>query len=190
MSKNSINIDYDLIVNQEDKKIGFNFFIEINGNKVNGNHPVDIPAILELITKKSSQLNPLREKYFWNCECGIPECARIEPCRVHNINDGTNLFITLPIPCSSNDFVNEDQTGKTYEYWQANHKCAVVKITKEELAKLLWTLSLKIENSMLEYSKEYELNSWPANESYRDFSWPENLPIILRKAITENGFLF
>lgn len=178
MVNNTLEIEINPILFKKEKKAGFSFLIKIDGKPINDNHHVDLYEILYLVTKPERDFI-----YFWNCDCGIPECAGIESSQIKKNKNTENLMIVIPIPCSTNDFKE-----KSYKYWQENHKKKVIRLNKTELAKNLWELSFVLEKKMEEISKGNQLLFWPASTAYYDFEWPVNLPVYIRTALLKNGY--
>lgn len=166
-------------IDKKNKKVSFNFTISVNGLDLNSHRIVDIYNILSFVINEDKDY-----VYFWNCDCGEPGCANIEECKVKNINN-EDVVVIIPVPCSTNDL-----DEKSYDYWMKNHKKFILKTTRKLVAKELWWLSFELEKKMLELTKDYHLENWPTDISYRTYEWAPNLPIFLRKKLIKNGFNF
>jgi hypothetical protein len=180
MATNTLDIQVNHIINKRKKTAGFAFVIKIDGKPINEKHHVDLYEIAQVIT------HPKRTYiHFWNCDCGIPECANIEASNIKATKNKDQLMILSPIPCSTNDF--ED---KSYSYWEKHHKIMVMRLDIKEVARKLWDLTFELEKAVEMYSKEYFMTAWPATTNYYEYEWPSNLPIEIRTTLIKGGFKF
>jgi hypothetical protein len=179
MTKNIIDVKINTLISRENRTLRFSFLLIINGKPINDNRILDLYGILNLIIKKNKS-----NIYFWNCECGYPECIGMEPIHTDQKNEN-EITIYIPTPCCVSDY--ED---KSYQYWKINHQIKVVKINPYEIAKQLWDLTFKIESIIKRFSKKLELLQWPAHPSYGEYIWPENLPVNIRNQLLEEGYSF
>ena len=180
MANNKFEVDFLTIADVKKKELRFIFLINIDGETVNESRLVDIYGLLDLLSVSS-----LTNAYLWNCDCGVPDCANIEPCHVNYHKAINKIHLTIPIPCSTNDF-----PGKTYEYWKKNHQRVSLKLDKHDVAKQLWFLSLRLEEEIEKYSKAYRLLPWPTEYVSEDYNWPSNLPVEIRTRLIKNNYVF
>lgn len=179
MTNNLIDIKVNPKISRKDKTLSFSFTLMIDNHPINESHLFDLYGVLNLVIKKQKS-----HVYFWNCECGYPECAGIEPLEIKKTKQ-EELFLFIPIPCSSNHYQDKD-----YQYWKINHTIKMIKINRVELAKKLWDKTFEIENIINRFSSKLQLLQWPAKIIYEEYIWPENLPVNLRNELFKDGYSF
>jgi len=165
-------LKFSHIINKKEKELYYHFVLYINGKPINEKHLLDLYGILNYAIMSDRDFT-----YFWNCDCGEPGCANIEPVNIKND------FLILPNPCSTNDFKE-----KSYDYWLKNHKKEICKISKKDVAKILWDFCDQIHEDMK--LKKERLMSWPTITNYGEFEWPINLPFEIQSLLLKNGFDF
>lgn len=179
MTTNIIDIEVIPKISRKNRTLSFVFKLKIDGEPINDNQILDMYGVLNLITR--TERNYI---YIWNCECGEPGCAGIEPITIKKkTKDDLTLFI--PIPCSYKDYEEKD-----FQYWKINHKTKVLHINRNDTAKKLWDLTIQIEKIIQRLTKKLQLLEWPAHIMYCEFTWPQNMPVDIRSRLMEAGYSF
>jgi hypothetical protein len=114
------------------------------------------------------------EYYFWNCKCGIPDCANMRPVIAKYAKQKDEWFLMLPNPCTPNAFENQD-----YVYWESHHRKEIVKISREDIKLNLFKIFSEIDEKIKELSNTYRIMSFTGRE-YLDYEWPMDLPCSLK----------
>lgn len=97
------------------------FSFTIDG-KAWSTNAVDVSAFLNLLKNEKDDT----EYYFWNCSCGIPDCANIMPSYMLFQNKDI-IAVKIPDPVSYS----------VYDEWKENHKERLVKFDRNALKKEL-----------------------------------------------------
>lgn len=179
MTNNIIELEIIPKISRKNRTLGFSFKFKINDQPINENHIVDIYGVLNLIVKKEAVYI-----YIWNCECGEPACAGIEPIKIKK-KSKDDLILYVPFPCSSKYYENKD-----YQYWKINHQIKVINISRYDMAKQLWDLTLRVENIIARLTKKLQLAEWPAHTIYYEYIWPQNMPVDIRNELLKAGYSF
>lgn len=167
-----------------EKKISYTFIIQIDEKPIHIGYQVDLYAILELAIRKEDAKDYF---YFWNCGCGVPECANIECGKILK-DDGFFISVLIPDVISYSSYSNELQ--RNYEYWEKNHKMLYFKFSKQQLSQELWDFCNKLDADLQRTSGNYTLMSWPTMDSNcSQYELPCNLPNDIKKELVKSGFL-